>query len=101
MYSPVDAFWQAIKGKHKAKILIFLSDKTLRYSQIRRKFAGASERILVKQLKELEKEGLIEKQTTGTKPPLKTEYSISEYGKTVCPILKQMWHWGENHLQKM
>ena len=100
MYSPVDSFWQTIKGKHKSKILIFLGDKTVRYSQIRSKFADASERILIKQLKELEKEGLIHKDVFGTKPPLKTEYRISEYGKTMCPIIKQMWYWGEKHLQK-
>ena len=97
MYTPIDIFWQTIKGKYKAKILIFLNDRTLRYSQIRRKFPAASERILIKQLKELEKERLIEKTTTGTKPPLKTEYKISDYGKSICPIVKQMWFWGEKH----
>jgi DNA-binding HxlR family transcriptional regulator len=61
MYTPIDIFWQIIKGKYKAKILIYLNERTLRYSIIRKKFAGASERILIKQLKELEKERLIEK----------------------------------------
>ena len=100
MYTPIDIFWQIIKGKYKAKILIYLNERTLRYSKIRKKFAGASERILIKQLKELEKEGLIEKKITGTKPPFKTEYKISNYGKTICPLLKQMWFWGEKHLQQ-
>ena len=100
MYTPIDIFWQIIKGKYKAKILIYLNERTLRYSKIRKKFAGASERILIKQLKELEKEGLIEKKITGTKPPFKTEYKISNYGKTICPLLKQMWFWGENHIQQ-
>jgi DNA-binding HxlR family transcriptional regulator len=100
MYTPIDVFWRVIKGKYKAKILIYLNERTLRYSQVRKKFADASERILIKQLKELEKEGLIEKKTTGIKPPLKTEYKISAYGKSICPILKQMWFWGEKHLQE-
>ncbi len=100
MYSPIDIFWQTIKGKYKAKILIYINNRTLRYSQIKRKFADASERILIKQLKELEKEGLIEKTVTGTKPPLKTEYKLSDYGKTMCPIVKQMWFWGEKHAQR-
>ena len=98
MYTPIDVFWQIIKGKYKAKILIYLNDRTLRYSQIKRKFSDASERILIKQLKELEKEGLIEKTITGTKPPFKTEYRISPYGKTLCPIIKQMWFWAEKHV---
>lgn len=100
MYTPIDIFWQIIKGKYKAKILIYLNERTVRYSKIRKKFAGASERILIKQLKELEKEGLIEKKITGIKPPFKTEYKISKYGKTICPLLKQMWFWGENHIQQ-
>ena len=58
MYTPIDIFWQTIKGKYKAKILIYLNDRTLRYSQIKGKFSEASERILIKQLKELEKQGL-------------------------------------------
>jgi DNA-binding HxlR family transcriptional regulator len=100
MDTPIDIFWQIIKGKYKAKILIYLNERTLRYSKIRKKFARASERILIKQLKELEKEGLIEKKITGAKPPFKTEYKISNYGKTICPLLKQMWFWGEKHKQQ-
>jgi len=99
MYAPIDIFWRTVKGKYKAKLLIYLNDRVIRYSQIRRKFSKASERILIKQLKELEKEGLIEKKVTGTKPPYKTEYKLSNYGKTICPIIKQMWFWGENHAQ--
>jgi DNA-binding HxlR family transcriptional regulator len=97
MYSPIDTFWQTIKGKYKVKIMISLGTKTLRYSQIKRKFSEASERILIKQLKELEKEGLIEKTIFGSKPPLKTEYKISEYRRSMCPIIKQMWFRGEKH----
>ena len=95
--SPIDIFRDILKGKYKARILIYLNDKTFRYTDIRRKFSRASERILIKQLKELQKEGLIEKKITGIKPPLKSEYNLSTYGKTLCPILKKMWYWGANH----
>jgi DNA-binding HxlR family transcriptional regulator len=61
MYTPIDTFWKVIKGKYKSKILIYLSDRSLRYTKIRKKFSEASERILIKQLKELERDGLIEK----------------------------------------
>jgi DNA-binding HxlR family transcriptional regulator len=97
MYTPIEAFNRAVKGKYKAGILIYLNDRACRYSQIRKKFATASERILIKQLKELENEGIIDKKISGTKPPLRTEYRISDYGKTICPILKQIWAWGETH----
>ncbi len=97
IYSPIDTFLQVIKGKYKVKILIYLSAKQRRYSEIKRKFPLMSERILIKQLKELEQQGIISKTITGHKPPLKVQYSITGYGSTVCPILKQMWFWGEQH----
>ncbi|MFZ6009780.1 MAG: winged helix-turn-helix transcriptional regulator [Bacteroidota bacterium] len=97
MYSPIDIFWQVLKGKYKAKILIYLHGKTLRYNQLRRKFSEASERILIKQLKELEQEGMIQKKITGTRAPFKVEYQMTDYGRTICPILKQMWFWAEKH----
>lgn len=97
VYSPIDTFLKVIKGKYKAKILIYLSAKPRRYSQIKKKFPQISERILIKQLKELEKEAIVSKVVTGIKPPVKVEYFITDYGSTVCPILKQMWFWGEQH----
>lgn len=100
LYSPIETFIRVIKGKYKAKILIYLSRKTRRFSEINRKFPNMSERILIKQLKELEKEGIIGKTITGLKPPLRVEYFITSYGSTVCPILKQMWSWGEVHETK-
>jgi len=101
IYSPIDSFLQVIKGKYKVKILIYLSGKNRRYSEIRRKFPLMSERILIKQLKELELEGVIAKAVTGHKPPLKVQYSITPYGATVCPIIKQMWFWGEQHEKQL
>ena len=97
LYSPIETFIRVIKGKYKAKILIYLSRKNRRFSEIKRKFPNMSERILIKQLKELEKEGIVGKTVTGVKPPLRVEYFITSYGATVCPILKQMWNWGEVH----
>jgi len=97
IYTPIDTFLRVLKGKYKMKILIFLGETQRRYSQIKRKFPHMSERILAKQLKELEKEGIVKRQVTGNKPPLIVEYSITDYGHTVCPILKQMWFWGEKH----
>ncbi|WP_276481888.1 winged helix-turn-helix transcriptional regulator [Paraflavitalea pollutisoli] len=100
IYSPIDTFLQVIKGKYKAKILIYLAARQRRYSEIKRKFPLMSERILIKQLKELEQQGIITRSVTGTKPPLKVQYQLTAYGSTVCPILKQMWFWGEQHEQQ-
>jgi DNA-binding HxlR family transcriptional regulator len=100
LYSPIETFIRVIKGKYKAKILIYLSRKNRRFSEIKRKFPHMSERILIKQLKELEKEQIVGKIISGQKPPLRVEYFITPYGTSVCPILKQMWFWGEVHESK-
>jgi DNA-binding HxlR family transcriptional regulator len=100
LYSPIETFISVIKGKYKAKILIYLSRKNRRFSEIKRKFPHMSERILIKQLKELEKEQIVGKIISGHKPPLRVEYFITPYGTSVCPILKQMWFWGEVHESK-
>jgi|SRR5688572_18483078 DNA-binding HxlR family transcriptional regulator len=100
LYSPIETFISVIKGKYKAKILIYLSRKNRRFSEIKRKFPHMSERILIKQLKELEKEQIVGKIISGQKPPLRVEYFITPYGTSVCPILKQMWFWGEVHESK-
>jgi DNA-binding HxlR family transcriptional regulator len=93
-YLPVEIFLQQIKGKYKIPILIQLKYSNKRYHQIRAKFPEASERIIIKQLKELISADIVERTISGKKPPL-----ISTYGRTLCSIIAQMWDWGEQHLK--
>jgi DNA-binding HxlR family transcriptional regulator len=99
-YQPVEIFLQQIKGKYKIPILIQLKYSTKRYNQIRQKFPDASERIIIKQLKELAQANIIQREVIGTKPPLISKYSLTPYGRTLCGIIAQMWDWGELHLKK-
>jgi len=99
-YRPVESFFHAVKGKYKIPLLIYLKYARKRYNQIRKKFPEASERILIKQLKELENDGILSKKITGLKPPLKTEYALTDYGYTLCSVIKDMWDWGETHYKK-
>jgi DNA-binding HxlR family transcriptional regulator len=99
-YKPVEIFLQQIKGKYKIPILIQLKHSKKRYNQIRQKFPDASERIIIKQLKELVRSNIIERKVFGTKPPLISEYSLSPYGRTLCGIIAQMWDWGMIHLER-
>lgn len=99
-FKPLDTFFNVIKGKGKAPIVILVGRKPRRYSQLHRRFSSLSERILIKQLKELEQDGIIIKKTFGEKPPLQVEYHISEYGQSLCKIIEHMWYWGEAHLEK-
>lgn len=79
---PVDATISKIGGKYKAVILYHLGSDTLRYNQIRKKIPAITDKMLAQQLRELESDNLIIKKIYPIIPP-KTEYSLSELGKTL------------------
>lgn len=83
-----------IGGKWKTVILYYLIDNTLRYSELRKKMPTVTERTLSLQLKTLEADGLIKRKVYTSKPPLKVEYSLTEFGKTVIPLIKAIAEWG-------
>jgi DNA-binding HxlR family transcriptional regulator len=99
-YAPIEAFLGQIKGKYKIPILIQLKYSKKRYNQIRQKFPEASERIIIKQLRELTAAGIIQRDVRGSKPPLISEYSLTVYGRTLCDIIAQMWNWGDAHMKR-
>ena len=94
---PVEATIQLIGGKYKAVILWHLMNKTLRYSEIHKLIPKATDKMLAQQLRELEKDGLINRKVYPVVPP-KTEYSLTAFGKTLTPILDELCKWGENYL---
>jgi DNA-binding HxlR family transcriptional regulator len=86
-----------IGGKWKTVILWHLgTDGTLRYNELRRLLPGVAHKVLSQQLKELEEDGFINRTQYDTIPP-KVEYSMTELGMTLMPILKQMHTWGKEH----
>jgi DNA-binding HxlR family transcriptional regulator len=86
-----------IGGRWKLSILALLTDHgPLRYSEIRAKLPGISERILTLQLKELERVDLVLK-TIYADVPVRSEYRLSEKGKSLETILIEMTRWGESH----
>ena len=82
---PVEATIQLIGGKYKAVILWHLMNKTLRYNEIHKLIPKATDKMLAQQLRELEKDGLINRKVYPVVPP-KTEYSLTEFGKTLTPF---------------
>jgi DNA-binding HxlR family transcriptional regulator len=94
--NPVAACMRVIKGKHKVDILIRLGRGTHRFGELRRRIPGVSERILTKQLQELERDGLIDRTVFAEVPP-RVEYRLTTLGATLCPIIEQMWHWGRTY----
>lgn len=89
-------------GKWKPIILLHLLDKgTQRFSELKRNVPGITQKMLTKQLRELENEDIIERVVYPQVPP-KVEYSITEYGRSLGPILAAMHEWGKKHtLHKM
>ncbi|SNR17293.1 winged helix-turn-helix transcriptional regulator [Tenacibaculum jejuense] len=84
-----------IGGKWKTVILFYLIEGKLRYSELRKKMGTVTERTLSLQLQQLQDDGVIKREVFSTKPPLKVEYSLTEFGKTLIPILESIAQWGD------
>ncbi len=83
-----------VGGKWKAVILYHLKDGAKRYSELRKEMPSVTEMTLSLQLKQLEKDGLVSRKVQGKKPPIKVEYSLTDYGSTLVPVLEAITQWG-------
>lgn len=95
---PVETTLDLIGGKYKALILWHLSDKTLRFSELQKLLPSATPRVLTHQLRELEQQNLITRTVYPVVPP-KVEYSMTDLGRSLMPILTEMRDWGANYLR--
>ncbi|MEM9361955.1 MAG: winged helix-turn-helix transcriptional regulator [Bacteroidota bacterium] len=84
-----------IGGKWKTVILYYLMDEKLRYNELRKSMPTVTERTLSLQLKALEEDGLIKRKVYTSKPPLKVEYSLTDFGKTLIPLIQSIADWGD------
>ena len=96
---PVEATLDLIGGKYKALILWHLSDGQLRFSELRKVISTATPKMLTQQLRELESQALIHREVFPVVPP-KVEYSLTELGRSLLPILVAMRDWGAGYLRK-
>ncbi|MBP2078258.1 winged helix-turn-helix transcriptional regulator [Oceanobacillus polygoni] len=89
-------------GKWKPIILLnLLQEGTKRFSELKRSMPAITQKMLTNQLRELEAEDIVMRKVYPQVPP-KVEYSITEYGKSLEPILEAMHEWGVKHtLHKM
>ena len=94
--APVEAFVRLIRGRYKPDILIHLGKGRFRFGELRRAIPRISERMLARQLDELERDGLIQRTAYPEIPP-RVEYCLTPLGTTLCPIIKQIWKWGVQH----
>ena len=95
---PVAATLDLIGGKYKALILWHLSDGKLRFSELKKVVNGATAKMLTQQLRELEASLLIHREVFPVIPP-KVEYSLTELGKSLLPVLAAMRDWGADYLR--
>ena len=95
---PVETTLELIGGKYKALILWHLSDGTLRFGQLQKLIRSATARVLTHQLRELEAQKLITRTVYPVVPP-KVEYSMTELGRSLMPILVDMRNWGCEYLR--
>ena len=95
---PVEATLDLIGGKYKALILWHLSEKKLRFSELRKVITTATPKMLTQQLRELESQALIHREVFPVVPP-KVEYSLTELGRSLLPILVAMRDWGADYMR--
>ncbi|MEM0991121.1 MAG: helix-turn-helix domain-containing protein [Pseudomonadota bacterium] len=95
---PVEAAIGLIGGKWKCVILWHLhAEGTLRFSELRRRVQNVTQRTMTNQLRELEADGLVHREVYPQVPP-KVEYSLTEMGRGLGPILLALKDWGEAHI---
>ena len=95
---PVETTLDMIGGKYKSLILWHLSEGKLRFSELRSRITKATPKMLTQQLRELEMQNLIHREVFPVIPP-KVEYSLTETGKSLLPILVAMRDWGSTYLR--
>jgi DNA-binding HxlR family transcriptional regulator len=97
-YNPVQLVMEQIGGVWKMPILWRLQDQTLRYSDLR-KIPHISDKMLTTQLRELETDGYVHRQVYAVVPP-KTEYSLTEKGREVIPLIAQIREYGNQLVER-
>ncbi len=95
---PVEATLELIGGKYKALILWHLSEGKLRFSELSKLLSSATPKMLTQQLRELEAQLLVHRQVYPVIPP-KVEYSLTELGQSLMPVLVAMRDWGAGYLR--
>ncbi|HFC8490222.1 MAG: helix-turn-helix transcriptional regulator [Neisseria mucosa] len=93
---PVVNTLDIIGGKWKVLILYYLNGETRRFNELQRLLAGITQRMLTLQLRELENDGIVHREVYPQVPP-KVEYSLTEFGRTLMPVIEAMHRWGEQY----
>jgi DNA-binding HxlR family transcriptional regulator len=96
----VQATLGVLGGKWKILILWNLRNQPQRLSELKRLIPAISEKMLIQQLRELEKDGIVHRRDYGEMPP-RVDYSFTAHGETLKPIFPVLCKWGELHLKHL
>lgn len=96
----LDLIGEVLYGKWKMRLLWFIDEGHQRPSELQRKIPDASRRVLNIQLKELEEHELVTKKIYPVVPP-KVEYSLTEFGKSIIPIVGAIGQWGDENQERL
>ncbi len=97
---PVDATLDVIGGRWKGVLLYLLLDGPRRFGELRRLLPEVTQRMLTLQLRELEADGVVRREVYPEVPP-KVEYSLTDFGHSLEPILLQMRNWGQEYTERL
>ncbi|GHO90664.1 putative HTH-type transcriptional regulator YdeP [Reticulibacter mediterranei] len=97
---PVEATLDVIGGKWKGVILYKLLEQPRRFSELKRELPTITQRMLTLQLRELEEDGIVHREIYKEIPP-RVEYSLTDFGKTLKPILLAMLTWGDQYTNQI
>ena len=93
---PVETTLTLIGDKWKVLILRDLMPGTRRFGELKKSVGNVSQKVLTAQLRAMEENGLVHREVYAEVPP-RVEYSLTELGKSLKPILDSMWAWGEGY----
>ena len=93
---PVETTLTLISDKWKVLILRDLMPGTKRFGELKKSIGSVSQKVLTAQLRDMEKSGLIDRKVYAEVPP-RVEYSLTELGQSLKPILDAMWNWGKEY----
>ena len=97
---PVETTLTLIGDKWKVLILRDLINGTKRFGELKKSIGSISQKVLTQQLRSMEDDGLVERKVYAEVPP-RVEYSLTETGSSLKPILDSMWVWGEKYKEQM
>ena len=96
---PLTAALAAIGGKWKLIIVYWLAESPKHFAALRKAMPGISQKVLTQQLRELINDGLVNREPKGT-VPAPVVYSLTEYGRSVLPLVESARVWGRGHLER-